>query len=98
MTLPATARKFGNHYFLDLNDDERAELNRHVNGSGGYETFLRALQKLVNNGTGTIKLTDADIEGIAHQAFDSGNGGFEARLLRIFARTLGPRLGRDDET
>jgi hypothetical protein len=34
-----------------------------------------------------------DLSGL-HYAFDLGNGGWQARLLGIFGRTLGPNLGR----
>ena len=96
MNLPEGLTKFGNFYFPELNDAEYVEVMREVNGAGGFENFLRDLQDKVNPATRTIKLTD-DIEAIAHYAFDYKQGGFEGRLMRIFARTLGPTLGRDAE-
>ena len=86
----------GKWHFLELNRDEIAELDRPVNGTGGFESFLRDLQKQINHATSTIKLTDGDLVAIPHYAFDSGQGGFESRLLKIFGRALGPKLGREE--
>ena len=80
----------------ELNAEEFAELNRDVNGSGGFENFMRGLQKLTTTSVKTIKLTETDIENVQHHAFDYEQGGWENRLLKIFSRTLGPRLGRDE--
>ncbi len=82
------------HY--QLNRDEIAELDRPVNGTGGFESLLRRLQKQVNHATGEVKLTADDLAEIQRYAFDYDQGGFENRLLAIFGRVLGARLGRDD--
>jgi hypothetical protein len=82
--------------FVELTKDELEELNRPVAGQGGFQTFLRGLQKQVNHAVGTVKLTDDDIENIAHYAFDYQQGGFEDRLLKIFGRALGAKLGCSD--
>ena len=74
-------------HFLELNEDEAKELNRRVNGVGGFEGFLRRLQKKLNPATRTLKLDDKDLIDIPHYAFDYKQGGFESRLLAILAVT-----------
>ena len=37
-----------------------------------------------------------DLADIPHFAFDFKQGGWENRLIAVFGRLLGPRLGRDD--
>lgn len=96
MTLPPGVRKWGDWYFVDLNSDEIGEIDRQVNGKGGIEDFLRALQKQVNHSTKTVKLSDEDLAKIPHFAFDMKQGGWETQLMKIFGRALGPRLGRED--
>ena len=90
-----TVQKWGNFTFVDLTDDELAALNQPVNGQGGFQDFMRHLQSQVNAATKTIKLTDDDLAEIPRFAFDYKQGGFEGRLLKTFARELGPNLGRD---
>ena len=80
--------------FLYLTKDESEALNRAVNGSGGFETFMRRLQKQFNPATQTIKLSPSDLDDIPHYAFDFKQGGWQTRLLKIFERSLGPGLGR----
>jgi len=63
-------------------------------GDGGFQSLLVKLQGRVNRTTGEIILTSVLIERIARYAFDYGNGGWEKRLVGIFGRALGPRLGR----
>jgi hypothetical protein len=62
--------------------------------NGGYQSLLVRLQKNTNQSTGALTLTDSDLERIPRYAFDYGNGGWEARLMSIFRRHLGTRLGR----
>jgi hypothetical protein len=83
-------------HFLELNKEEKATLDRAVNGRGGFEDFLRRLQKQVNHATRTITVSDEDLENIPRFAFDYKQGGWETRLTTIFGRVLGPKLGRDD--
>ena len=90
-------RTFGGLYFVDLNNDEIAMLVRPVRGSGVFETFIRRLQSRVNYESGTIRLTQEDIETIPQLAFDHGDSSFECRLSGIFRRTLGATLGRPAE-
>ena len=82
--------------FLELNRDEIAELDQPTRGSGGFQSFINRLQSKLNHATGTITLTDDDVADIQHHAFDYEQGGFQDRLLAIFGRTLGPKLGRDE--
>ncbi len=96
MSIPSRVRKWGGWYYIDLSKNEVAEINRRVNGSGGFETFLRKLQDQLNPATGAVKLSAEDLDYIPHAAFDYTDGGFESRLLKIFGRVLGPKLGRED--
>jgi hypothetical protein len=82
------------HYVL--NRAELDELLRPVKGVGGFEGLIRRLQKQVNYGSSEIKLTAKDLDDIQRYAFDYEQGGFEDRLLKIFGRVLGPRLGREE--
>ena len=95
MSLPPGVTKWGNWYFIELNTEEVAELLREVNGTGGFEGFLRRLQKQVNHSTRNIKLNEKDLADIPHYAFDFTQGGWEDRLIAIFGRALGPTLGRE---
>jgi hypothetical protein len=61
---------------------------------GGYQGLLVGMQKKINRATGQITLTAGELEKISRYAFDYGNGGWENRLMAIFARSLGPKLGR----
>jgi hypothetical protein len=81
--------------FHELTDDEFAELMRPARGQGGFQTFIRRLQGQVNPATHTARLTDNDVTDIQHYAFDFQEGGFQDRLRLIFARVLGPNVGRD---
>jgi hypothetical protein len=59
---------------------------------GGFQNLLVTLQQKVEQPTGAMTLSIADIERIRRYAFEYGNGGWEKRLLDIFERTLGPQL------
>jgi hypothetical protein len=61
---------------------------------GGYQSLLVGLQQRINQATGQITLNRRDLERIPRYAFDYGVGGWENRLLAIFGRALGSRLGR----
>jgi hypothetical protein len=63
-------------------------------GDGGYQGFLVKLQKRVIPTTGVIDLKFDDLEKIPRYAFDYGHGGWETRLVSIFGRMLGSKLGR----
>lgn len=84
--------------FFQLNREEREELFRQDPSSrrdGGFQSFLVRLQEQYRPGTEEIGLTDEDVEDIARHAFDYKQGGWEERLITIFGRHLGPRLGRE---
>jgi hypothetical protein len=82
--------------FYVLNADEIAELDRPVTGKGGFENFLRRLQRQFRCGTSEIRLTDKDLEDIPYYAFHFKHGGWQRRLLKIFGRVLGPTLDRQE--
>jgi len=84
------------YHFIELNRDEIEELDRPAKGVGWFQTFIKRLQKQINYATSTVKLTDDDISEIQHYAFDYEQGGFQDRLMFIFGRVLGVRLGRQD--
>lgn len=69
-------------------------LDRHIAGSGGFQSLLRRLRRRVIRATGQLDLDASDLERIPRYAFDYRNGGWEDRLIAIFSRTLGPHLGR----
>lgn len=80
-----------------LTEAEMAELfmqSTHTENDGGYQGLLVGMQRKVNRTTGQISLSAGELERIPRYAFDYGNGGWESRLVAIFHRTLGPRLGR----
>jgi hypothetical protein len=79
-----------------LNADELAELNRPLNGVGGFQSLIKRLQSQVNPATHEVRLTDTDVDELQHYAFDFKQGGFQDRLVMIFGRVLGPKLGRED--
>lgn len=84
--------------FFVLNDAERAELFRQDPASrnkGGFQNLMLRLQEKYRSGTQELRVTDEDIADIQRHAFDYEQGGWEERLLTIFRRHLGPRLGRD---
>ena len=64
--------------------------------AGGFQAFLVNLQRRTDQSTGLLDLTISDREKIARYAFDYQNGGWQSRLVKIFGRILGNRLGRED--
>lgn len=72
-----------------LNADERTALNEPVEGQGGFQTLLTRLQSRLQP-TGELELCDEDVETIRRYRREYGGGGWQERLDRIFARTLGP--------
>jgi hypothetical protein len=82
---------------VTLTASEIAELFRQppsTKGDGGFQSLMVKLQMRTNRATGELFLTPYFLERIPRYAFDYGNGGWENRLLAIFSRNLGPRLGR----
>ena len=74
---------------INLSPEERAALNEPVAGQGGFQTLLARLRDAVQP-TGDLELTDGDVDTIRQYRTDYGGGGWQERLDRIFARTLGP--------
>jgi hypothetical protein len=74
-----------------LSEDELGLLRRDIKGGGGFQDLMRSLRQR-SAISGTLNLTDADLEKIQRYAFEYGDGGFEGRLRGIFERHLGPRL------
>jgi hypothetical protein len=77
-----------------LNRDEIQSLlkqNPATEKAGGWQGLLVGLQKRLNKTTGHLTITAADLEQIQRYAGYT-TGGFQGRLLAIFARTLGPEL------
>ena len=84
--------------FIVLNSDEIALLDKQDSSTardGGFQSMLVEFQKRLRRGTSELKLSEDDIQRIAHYAFDFKNGGWQTRLVGIFGRTIGSRLGRE---
>lgn len=80
---------------VTLNEQEKQILYRQdpaEGSSGGWQSLLVMLQKMLEERTGRISIPLHILERIGRYAFKYGNGGWEGRLLSIFSRTLGPRL------
>jgi cellulose biosynthesis protein BcsQ/class 3 adenylate cyclase len=83
---------------VHLTDSERDALFQQdpkTKSLGGFQAFLVNLQKKVQEDSNRIVLTVHDRERIARYASDYRGGGWQARLLKIFGRTLGRGLGRN---
>lgn len=59
---------------------------------GGFQNFLVQLGYRVSVTTGELDLDSEDLARIHRYAFDYKNGGWQNRLKKIFARTLGDDL------
>ena len=80
-----------------LNQSEIGILMRQdpsTEGDGGYQRLLIKLQRQLNRQTQEISLDAGDLRRIPDYAYSYGQGGWQDRLEGIFARSLGPRLGR----
>lgn len=93
---PWQTQRMPKYTFYELHREEIAELDRPIRGVGGFQSLMKRLQKQLNHGTGTIHLTADDLEDIRRSAFEYAEGGFEDRLVAIFGRVLGPKLGREE--
>lgn len=81
-----------------LTQDEIAELDLQdprTKGHGGFQGYLVDLQNRLGRDTNELFLSDSDLERIPRYAFDYKNGGWQNRLVQIFGRELGPKLGRE---
>lgn len=64
----------------ELNEHESEALMRKVNGEGGFQSLLRALQRGFDRRSGTLTVTAEQIERINRYTQQYGAGGFEDRL------------------
>ncbi len=78
-----------------LNEDEVAELDVEVAGTGGFQDLMRRLQGGFNAETREIDVSDADDERIRRYCTDYGPGGWQARIARAFRRVMG--FGEQDD-
>jgi hypothetical protein len=81
-------------YFV-LNPSEEAALLKPQKGTGGFQSFMRRLQKAYRRPTQELPISAEDIEQMQRYAFDYAQGGWETDLRAIFSRHLGPTLGRE---
>lgn len=84
-----------------LNQEEIETLNLQAPSTandGGYQNFMIQLQSKLDCTTNELTLSDNDLSRISKYAYDYGQGGWQNRLEAIFSRTLGPRLGRIDDS
>ncbi len=80
-----------------LSDEEVAALfiqYPYSKDDGLFQSFLFRLQNKVDRYSGEMDLSSEDLERIPRFAFDYGKVCWEARMLAIFSRVLGPGLGR----
>jgi hypothetical protein len=75
-----------------LNADEFAELKKSLNGTGGFQDFLKQIRQRAAIRGGKLELSQDDIDKIRRYAFEYKDGGYEGRLRRIFERHLGSDL------
>lgn len=81
---------------ITLSDGEVEVLDQQdprTKGDGGYQGLLVGLQERLNRQTGALTLSSGDLKRIQKYAFGYGKGGWEDRLVKIFGRNLGARLG-----
>lgn len=81
---------------MRFNPSEIAELDRQApktKSYGGWQQLLVTLQDQLDRSSGCLVLSPPLLERIQRYAFRYRNGGWQARLKRIFGRTLGPTLG-----
>lgn len=71
---------------LTLNAAEQTALNAPLAGTGGFQSFGRSLQRLLQS-NGKITLTDAQLGRIVRH-LTYGQGTFETRLRNAFGRNL----------
>jgi hypothetical protein len=61
---------------------ERSEIDKAVNGQGGYQTLLRDLQQSIDS-SNTLKLDDEQLGRVVRMCA-YGSGGFQGRLRTAF--------------
>jgi hypothetical protein len=75
---------------FDLTAEEVAEIQRPVNGQGGFQTVMRGLQASLQGQH--LELTDAEVGRILRY-LTYRPGGFEGRLAEAFRRNIVNLLG-----
>lgn len=78
-----------------LNESEIAELDRQrpeTKARGGWQSLIVTLAQSIDRSAGRLDLSPTMVDRIRRYAFQYRNGGWQARLRRIFGRTLGPNL------
>lgn len=66
--------------------EEMEPLMNEVNGTGGYQSFIRKLQNQYSRKDGLIILDKTDIERIPGYVNNYGQGGFQDRLLPLMEK------------
>lgn len=86
----------GNMKKIILNAHERNLLFKQAPQSelgGGFQKLLVRLQRQYDKDSKEIKLYKADLEKIGRYAYKYKKGGWQKRLVCIFGRHLGVKLG-----
>lgn len=81
--MPAAAKPL----IFKFTASEAAALNVPANGNGGFQSLIRALQKIYDPATWTIHMSDAMI-GKVVRYLSYKPGGFEGRLAEGFIRNI----------
>jgi hypothetical protein len=76
---------------ITLTADDEAALMRKVNGSGGFQSLLRMLQRSYDKDMHTVRLSDDEVERIVRYTTEYGWGGFEGRLEGLRDKLRKPR-------
>ena len=86
-TLPRTTAK---PFVFTLTQDEADEI-RNASGSGGHQSLYRRLTKEMHDGL-RVTFTDEQLGELIRYMARYGSGGFQDRLRRAFARSVGELL------
>lgn len=81
---------------IELNAQERKLLFKQApqtEGGGGFQKLLVRLQRQYDSDSKEIKLYKPDLEKIGRYAYKYNKGGWQKRLVSIFGRHLGIKLG-----
>jgi hypothetical protein len=81
---------------MELGAHALSKLHMPVVGKGGFQAFLRKLQKQLTDGGNTLVLTREDVERLTRYDHNYGEGGFQGRLDAVIAElsSLARVLGR----
>ena len=67
-----------------LAPDEREEVEKKLNGQGGYQTLLSEMQNQLESDN-SLTIDDQQLGRIVRMMSHYGSGGFQGRLRRAFA-------------